>query len=108
MSVIEITSSKQFEEELSRSQYVLVDFCATWCGPCKAMESTVASLAKTYSQVLTVCSVDADICPDVQKKYKVTGLPTFLLFFNGTGVQKIVGANPEILKKAVQDMCARK
>lgn len=104
MSVTEITSSTEFDH-IIKSKFVLVDFHAHWCGPCRAMAPVVEKLAETNAKTLSVCSVDIDKNQDIAKKFRVTSLPTFMLFYNGTAVKKIVGADPVALEKAVVELC---
>lgn len=65
---------------------VLVDFWATWCGPCKLVLPSVEKIAVEYSDVLKVVKVEADPNPDLMSKYEVYGLPTLLLFKDGEEV----------------------
>lgn len=69
---------------------VLVDFCATWCGPCRAMGPVVAELAAETPQVLVV-KVDVDECPQTAAHYKATSLPSLLVFKAGRVTARQVG-----------------
>ena len=73
-SPVVITSSRQFDTLTSSNTYVIVDFHATWCGPCKQIAPVVDSLAKEYSQNgrLTFAKVDVDGQADIARKYGVS------------------------------------
>jgi thioredoxin 1 len=108
MSTVEITSTSQFEKILSDTSAVLVDFHATWCGPCHAVAPIYAKLAEEHSSPSNVAfvKVDVDEQPEIAAKYGITAMPTFLVIKGGNVVQTIRGANPPALKKAVVDIAA--
>lgn len=80
---------------------VLVDFWATWCGPCKMVAPIVNQIAEEYDGKLRVVKVDADDNPDIVERYGVMGIPTLMLFKNGEAVERITGyqAKDKILAK---------
>ncbi|CAK8574232.1 unnamed protein product [Lathyrus sativus] len=81
--ITEIDES-QFEETVLKSDRpVLVEFVATWCGPCRLITPAMEALAKEYEDRLTVVKIDHDANPQLIKEYKVYGLPTLILFRNG-------------------------
>jgi thioredoxin 1 len=93
-AVFEITENN-FESQVLQSPLpVLVDFTAEWCPPCKMIAPFVESLAQQYTGRLVVGSLDADLYPDIQQRYGVMGLPTLILFQDGTPVKRIVGFQP--------------
>jgi thioredoxin 1 len=108
MSTVEITSTSQFEKILSDTSAVIVDFHATWCGPCHAVAPIYAKLAEEHSAPGSVAlvKVDVDEQPEIAAKYGISAMPTFLVINNGNVVQTIRGANPPALKKAVADAAA--
>jgi len=73
---------------------VLVDFGATWCGPCKMIEPLVEKLAQQYEGLMTVVKLDIDESPDTAYTYQVMGVPTLMLFKNGTVVERTSGYQP--------------
>ena len=92
MSHVIHATDKTFEGEVLQSeQPVLVDFSATWCGPCKQLEPIVDELAGEYSGRLKVVKVDIDQARDIAMKYGVMSVPTVLLFKQGQVRDQIVG-----------------
>ena len=89
-------SSGNFEEEVLKSNVpVLVDFFATWCGPCKMVGPIVEELAGEFEGKAKIAKLDIDQDPALAQQYKVMGVPTLMFFKNGEAVDKIVGAVPK-------------
>lgn len=81
---------------------VLVDFWATWCGPCRMVAPVVEELAKEYSGRVTFAKVDVDKNPETARKYGVMSIPTLIVFKNGNAVSNVVGFRPKAeLKKNI-------
>jgi thioredoxin 1 len=85
---------------------VLVDFFATWCGPCKALAPALEEISKEMAGRLTVVKLDVDESPEAASTYGVTSIPTLVLFKDGREAWRRVGAAPkrtldEELAKAV-------
>jgi thioredoxin 1 len=98
--VIELTDTNFDAEVLKSSEPVLVDFTATWCGPCKALAPVVEKLAEESGGKFKVGKLDIDEAPDVTKRYGVRGVPTVLVFKGGQKVDQHVGVtNRETLLK---------
>jgi thioredoxin len=74
---------------------VLVDFYATWCGPCKMISPMLDELSHTYAGKVRFCKVDIDQAPDVASKYAVSGVPTLVVFKAGEEMDRKVGAVPK-------------
>ena len=87
-----ITDANFEEEVLNAGDPVLVDFWAEWCGPCKMIAPVLDEIAEEYVGKLKVCKLDVDANPDTAPKYNVKGIPTLILFKNGTAEAKKVGA----------------
>ncbi len=87
-----ITDANFEEEVLNAGDPVLVDFWAEWCGPYKMIAPVLDEIAEEYAGKLKVCKLDVDANPDTAPKYNVKGIPTLILFKNGTAEAKKVGA----------------
>ena len=85
-----ITDSN-FEELLASGKPVVVDFWATWCGPCKMLAPTVSEIADEYEGKVKVCTLDVDQAMDIAMSYGVASIPTLILFKDGEIVKKSVG-----------------
>lgn len=90
---MEITlTDENFEEEVIESDKpVLVDFWATWCGPCMMLAPIVTEIAEEYADALKVGKVNVDEQPVTSLEYKVASIPTLMLFKGGKVVKKTVG-----------------
>jgi thioredoxin 1 len=91
-----ITDEEMFEKEvLNSDKPVLVDFFATWCGPCKMLSPTVEEISEEYAEKVKVVKLDIDQLTPVALKYGVMSVPTLILFENGQVVTQSVGARPK-------------
>ncbi|MBR1889379.1 MAG: thioredoxin [Alloprevotella sp.] len=100
---MEITITDQnFENQLEKGLPLIIDFSATWCGPCRMMAPIISELSDIYAEKIIVGKVDVDENPDICAKYGIRNIPTILFFKNGEVVDKVVGAQPksELEKRA--------
>ena len=88
--VIELTS-ENFNQEMISNDFLLVDFWAEWCGPCKSMHPIFTRMARKYKRV-RFARVNVDNAQDIARKYGVQSIPTFIMFKNGEIVNTMVGA----------------
>lgn len=87
-----VTDANFEDEVLKATGPVLVDFWATWCGPCKMIAPVLDELAEEYAGKLRICKLDVDANPATVPKYNVKGIPTLIIFKNGNVEAKKVGA----------------
>ncbi|MCQ2532369.1 MAG: thioredoxin [Saccharofermentans sp.] len=101
MSVIHL-SKDNFEEEVLKSDVpVLVDFWATWCGPCRMLAPTIEELSNELTDV-KVCKLDVDDNPELSEKYGIMNIPCLMVFKGGDVVKTAIGVQPkETLKEMV-------
>ncbi len=88
-----IKDSAEFNNETAKGK-VLVDFFATWCGPCKMLAPIVEKVASEHEDI-TVLKIDVDKVPDVAAKYGIRSIPTLILFEDGKAVDMKLGYMPE-------------
>jgi thioredoxin 1 len=99
------TSDQSFDKDVLQSQVpVLVDFWAEWCGPCRALGPKLEEIAGEMKDKVKIAKMNVDENPNMPAKYGVRGIPTLILFKNGTEVEQIVGNHPkehilELLRK---------
>ena len=97
-----ILTSENFENEVLKSdKNVLVDFWASWCGPCKMLAPTIEAIAEEYDS-FKVGKVNVDDKPDLAQAYGISSIPTLILFKDGKAADMMVGlrSKDEIVKWA--------
>jgi len=88
---MEVITSEQFEEKVSKNKkFVIVDFFANWCGPCKMLMPVLEEIDQEFDQV-DVVKVNIDQDEELAKKFGVLSIPTLIYFSNGEEVEKTIG-----------------
>ena len=95
MAEITITTENFEKEVLQSAQPVLLDFWATWCGPCMMLAPTIAEIAEEYAGRVKVGKVNVDEQPELANEYGITSIPTLLLFKDGKVADQSVGYRPK-------------
>lgn len=87
---------KNFDAEvLETSGFVLVDFWAEWCQPCKGLTPIIDELADQYGSKIKFCKCNVDRSEKLAMHYGVMSIPTVILFENGTEIDRIIGLRPK-------------
>ena len=93
---MEVTiTSENFESLKNGAQPLVVDFWATWCGPCRMIAPVIARLAEKYDGKITVGKCDVEENDELAAEFGIRNIPTILFFKNGEVVDKMVGAQSE-------------
>lgn len=91
-----ILNNSQFYNKIRKSEkLVVMDFFATWCGPCKMLTPIFESLSNEMSDKVYFAKVDIDRSVEIAEEYKIVSIPTMIIFKNGKEVQRIVGFVPK-------------
>ena len=93
--VQEINVDNFDEIVLSSDKVTVVDFFATWCGPCRKLGPILEEVEQELSEKVNFAKIDTDENIDVAKKYQVSGLPTLLIFKDGEVIERMVGLMPK-------------
>lgn len=95
MAVIELTK-QNFQSEVAESkEKVLIDFWASWCGPCRMVSPIVDEIAEESPAGVKVCKVNVDEQPELAQQFQVMSIPTLLVMKDGKPVASSVGARPK-------------
>ncbi|ORZ41501.1 thioredoxine 2 [Catenaria anguillulae PL171] len=101
MPVIQVQSTEEFKKHIAGSKLVVVDFYATWCGPCKVIAPKFATFSDQFDGVFL--KVDVDELGEVAQTAGISAMPTFHLYKNGNKVAELVGADAKKLEQLIAD-----
>lgn len=91
--MVKILNETEFSEAIATDGIKVVDFFATWCGPCKMLAPVLDELAEDFAGKVDICKVDIDESMNIARKYRVMSVPTVMIFKNSEAVETIVGYN---------------
>ena len=94
-NTVDVTDDTFTADVLKSDKTVVVDFWATWCGPCKMVAPVLDEIAGENSEKLTVAKLDIDANPETARNFNVMSIPTMIVFQGGKPVKQIVGAKPK-------------
>ncbi|KAF9155041.1 hypothetical protein DFQ26_009858 [Actinomortierella ambigua] len=105
MSTVIITSADEFNNVLKENAKVVIQFHATWCGPCKLISPKFEAFSLEYPGIKFL-KIDVDDVADVSEKCGIRAMPTFQTYINGEKKGEVLGANPTNLKKLIDELAA--
>jgi len=91
MSTIKISDDSFEDEVINKGKPIIVDFWAEWCGPCKQIGPILEEISEEYKEKLRIGKLDVDENPEIASQYQIRGIPTMMLFNNGSLVDTKVG-----------------
>jgi thioredoxin 1 len=94
-NTVDVTDATFDSDVLKSDKTVVVDFWATWCGPCKMVAPVLDEIAGEHKETLTVAKLDIDANPETARNFQVMSIPTMIVFQGGKPVKQIVGAKPK-------------
>lgn len=93
--MVQALTDSTFQSFLSENPVALIDFTATWCGPCQLLKPTIEELATQYAGKAGVAMVDIDENSSIAGQFSISAVPTILVFKGGQVVEQLIGMNPK-------------
>ena len=91
MLEVKVTKENFEKEVINSDKKVIVDFFATWCGPCQMLAPVLSEIAEEYKDKIKVCKINVDEEQELAEKFEVVSIPTLVIFENGQPAKKSVG-----------------
>ena len=95
MSVTELNKDNFEKEVMEANVPVLIDFWASWCGPCRMMSPVIEKIAEEMGDKLKVCKVNVDENHELAEKYEIMTIPAFIVIKNGAEAGRTIGVQPK-------------
>ncbi|XP_034480391.1 thioredoxin-2 [Drosophila innubila] len=107
--VITITSKADFDKTIEEAgnKHVLVEFFATWCGPCAIIGPHLEQMANEYEECLLVLKIDVDDNVELAEQYDINSMPSFLIIKDKVTLEQFVGSNAEKVQTTLQKFCGK-
>lgn len=106
--MVEVLNADRFAKIIRGQVPVIVDFWASWCGPCKMLAPVFEDVSKDYAGKLQFAKISTEDFPEVAEEYGITGIPCLVVFKGGEEVERIVGFAPKpLLKQKIDQILAK-
>lgn len=97
-------TDENFDKEVNGSAAIVVDFWATWCGPCRALGPTIEALAEQYAGKVTVAKCNIEEANNAASKWRIQSIPAIIAYRNGVEVGRVIGNAPQKVKDLVASL----
>ncbi|MBQ4358913.1 MAG: thioredoxin [Proteobacteria bacterium] len=94
-------NDENFNSEVNAAPVIVVDFWATWCGPCRALGPTIEALADEFAGKVKIAKCNVDDSPSASAKWRIQSIPAIIAFRNGVEVGRVVGNAPAKVRDLV-------